>query len=264
MVRLGVCARRDIQVAVMKIAKWLIAISTILTVLFAIAAHASVTISGTRVIYPLDQREVSVKLNNDSRTPALVQVWMDDGNADAKPGDIKTPFVITPPIFRMDPSKSQTLRLMYGGGALPQDRESVFWLNVLDVPPKVDAKGDANTNTLQMAYRTRIKVFVRPPRLAGSPDEAPKTLEWRVVPAPQGAGLALSVSNPSAYHVSFSEISVSSNGRTYKNEMGGMVAPRSTQIIPVPQMSGVTSGKIHFIAISDYGGPIEGDATIGQ
>lgn len=247
----------------MKIMKWLIAISIMFSVLFAVAAHASVTIGGTRVIYPLDQREVSVKLNNDSRTPALVQVWMDDGNADAKPGDIKTPFVITPPIFRMDPNKSQTLRLMYGGDALPQDRESVFWLNVLDVPPKTDAK--ASTNTLQLAYRTRIKVFVRPPRLPGSPDEAPKSLEWRVVPAPGGAGLALSVSNTSAYHVSFSEISVSSNGRTYKNETGGMVAPRSTQIIPVPDMSGVTSGKIHFIAISDYGGPIEGDATlIGQ
>ncbi|WP_245932843.1 fimbrial biogenesis chaperone [Caballeronia novacaledonica] len=233
-----------------------------LTTLLAGAAHASVTIGGTRVIYPLDQREVSVKLNNDSRAPALVQVWMDDGNADAKPGDIKTPFVITPPIFRMDPNKSQTLRLMYGGDALPQDRESVFWLNVLDVPPKAGAKPDANT--LQMAYRTRIKVFVRPPQLPGRPDEAPKTLEWRVVPAAGGAGLALSVSNPSAYHVSFSEISVSSNGRTFKNETGGMVAPRSTQIIPVPQMSGVTSGKVHFIAISDYGGPIEGDATAGQ
>ncbi|MGE8475823.1 MAG: molecular chaperone, partial [Paraburkholderia hospita] len=104
--------------------------------LFAGVAQASVTIGGTRVVYPLDQREVTVKLNNDSRAPSLVQVWMDDGNVDTKPGDSKAPFVITPPIFRMDAGKSQTLRVMYSGDALPQDRESVYWLNVLDVPPK--------------------------------------------------------------------------------------------------------------------------------
>jgi chaperone protein EcpD len=89
-------------------------------------AEASVTIGGTRVVYPLDQREVTVKLDNDSKSPSLVQVWMDDGHPDAKPGDIKVPFVITPPIFRMDANKSQTLRVMYSGEALPTDRESVY------------------------------------------------------------------------------------------------------------------------------------------
>lgn len=228
--------------------------------LFMGAAQASVTIGGTRVVYPLDQREVTVKLNNDSRSPSLVQVWMDDGNADAKPGDIKVPFVITPPIFRMDAGKSQTLRVMYSGEALPQDHESVYWLNVLDVPPKADAKPDSNS--LQFAYRTRIKVFVRPPKLPGTPDEAPRQLDWKVVPAPEGKGQALAISNPTAYHVSFSEITVSANGASYKNDKGGMVAPRGKEIIAVPQMNGVKSGKVHYVAINDFGGAIEGDATI--
>lgn len=228
--------------------------------LFAGTAQASVTIGGTRVVYPLDQREVTVKLNNDSRTPSLVQVWMDDGNVDTKPSDSKTPFVITPPIFRMDAGKSQTLRVMYTGEALPQDRESVYWLNVLDVPPKADAKPDANT--LQFAYRTRIKLFVRPPKLPGTPEEAPRQLDWKVVPAPEGKGQALAVSNPTAYHVSFSEITVSSNGATYRNDQGGMVAPRGKEIIAVPKLSGVHTGKVHYVAINDFGGAIEGDADI--
>jgi chaperone protein EcpD len=238
----------------------LLAVVGVVCALWTGAAQASVTIGGTRVVYPLDQREVTVKLSNDSRTPSLVQVWMDDGNASAKPGDSKTPFVITPPIFRMDAGKSQTLRVMYTGDALPQDRESVYWLNVLDVPPKPDAKAD--TNTLQFAYRTRIKVFVRPTRLPGTPDEAPRRLEWKVVPAPQGKGQAIAVSNPTAYHVSFSEITVSADGATYRNEKGGMVAPRGTEIIDVPQMNGVHAGKVHYIAINDFGGAIEGDASI--
>jgi chaperone protein EcpD len=224
---------------------------------------ASVTIGGTRVVYPLDQREVTVKLDNDSLAPSLVQVWMDDGHPDAKPGDIKVPFLITPPIFRMDPQKSQTLRVMYSGEALPTDRESVYWLNVLDIPPK--AKEAPDSNILQLAFRTRVKVFVRPPKLPGNPEEAPARLSWKIAAAPDGKGEALSVTNPTPYYVSFSEVDVESSGRTFKNEKGGMVAPHATEVMPIALMNAVPAGaKVHYTAISDYGGAIKGDATLGQ
>jgi len=107
--------------------------------LLAGSASASVIVGGTRVVYPLDQREVTVRLENDSKNPSLVQVWMDDGNADAKPGETKVPFLITPPIFRMEPRKTQMLRVIFSGDtSLPQDRESVYWFNVLDIPPKAE------------------------------------------------------------------------------------------------------------------------------
>ncbi|MFM0300883.1 fimbria/pilus periplasmic chaperone [Paraburkholderia sediminicola] len=231
--------------------------------LLAGSAQASVTIGGTRVVYPLEQREVTVKLDNDSHNPSLVQVWIDDGNADAKPGEIKVPFVITPPIFRMDPKKAQTLRVMYSGEALPQDRESVYWLNVLDIPPK--ANGTADANSLQLAYRTRIKVFVRPAKLPGKPEDAPAQLSWKVVASQDGKGEAVSVSNPTPYYVSFSEVDVESDGHTFKNEQGGMVAPRASVVLPVAKMNGVSAGsKVHYTAISDYGGALNGDATLGK
>ena len=225
--------------------------------------NASVTIVGTRVVYPADQREVTVKLDNDSHEPSLVQTWIDDGHQDAKPGEIKVPFVITPPIFRMDPNKAQTLRVMYSGEALPQDRESVYWLNVLDIPPK--ASGATDANTLQLALRTRIKVFVRPAKLPGKAEDAPAQLSWKIVASSNGKGQAVSVSNPTPYYVSFSEVDVESGGRTYKNERGGMVAPHATEVLPVAQMNAVPAGaKVHFTAINDYGGAITGDATLGQ
>ncbi|NIE64484.1 fimbria/pilus periplasmic chaperone [Burkholderia sp. Ax-1719] len=223
-------------------------------------AQASVVVGGTRVVYPMDQREVSVKLTNDSANASLVQVWIDDGDANEKPADSKAPFVITPPIFRMDAGKSQTLRVIYGGAALPQDRESVYWLNVLDIPPKAEEQPGANT--LRFAYRTRLKVFVRPKKLPGNPDEAPRQLDWKVVPANQGSGQSLAVTNPTAYHVSFSEISVLADGHIYRNDKGGMATPKGQSLIDIPKMSGVHGGKVHYIAINDFGGAIEGDATL--
>lgn len=62
--------------------------------------------------------------------------------------------------------------------ALPKDRESVFWFNVLEVPPKPDAAKAANQSLLQLASCTRIKLFYRPEGLSGIPSDAPLALKW--------------------------------------------------------------------------------------
>ncbi|RDL19866.1 pili/flagellar assembly PapD-like chaperone [Serratia fonticola] len=71
---------------------------------------------------------------------------------------------------RVETGKGQTLRISYAGGALPMDKESVFWLNVLEVPAKSQAT--TGENRLQMAFRPRIKLFFRPKGLDGNPNDA--------------------------------------------------------------------------------------------
>lgn len=229
--------------------------------LVAGSAGASVTVGGTRVVYPLENREVTVKLTNDRSEPSLVQVWMDKGNANAKPGEASAPFVLTPPIFRMDAGKSQTLRMMYTGDALPQDRESVFWLNVLDVPPKT-AK-DSDINTLQFAFRTRIKVFARPKGLPGTADEAPAKVTWKLVPAADKKGFEVKATNPTAYSVSFSKIEVVGAGQTYINDVGGMVEARGSAQFPIKNLKTVpANAHVKFSSISDFGGAVQVEAPL--
>ncbi|WP_213776139.1 fimbria/pilus periplasmic chaperone [Caballeronia sp. dw_276] len=229
--------------------------------LLAGSAGASVTVGGTRVVYPLENREMTVKLTNDRSEPSLVQVWMDKGNAAAKPGDASAPFVLTPPIFRMDAGKSQTLRMMYTGDALPQDRESVFWLNVLDVPPKT-AK-DSDVNTLQFAFRTRIKVFARPKGLPGTADDAPAKVTWQLVPAADNKGYEVKATNPTAYYVSFSKIDVIGAGQTYGNDVGGMVEPHGNAQFPIKNMkTAPANAHVKFSSISDFGGAVSLDAPL--
>ena len=232
--------------------------------LFAGSAGASVTVGGTRVVYPLESREVTVKLTNDRAEPSLVQVWMDKGNADAKPGEASAPFVLTPPIFRMDAKKSQTLRMMYTGDALPQDRESVFWLNVLDVPPKTAKTSDTSSpNTLQFAFRTRIKVFARPKGLAGTADEAAGKLTWKLVPSADNKGYDVKATNPTAYYVSFSKIDVVGAGQTYTNDIGGMVEPRGTAQFPVKNLKAIpANAHVKYQGISDFGGALPFDVPV--
>ena len=69
--------------------------------LFASAhSQASVVIGGTRMVYPADDREITVKLTNEGSRPALVQVWLDQGDETSTPDTADVPFTVSPPIFR--------------------------------------------------------------------------------------------------------------------------------------------------------------------
>lgn len=118
---------------------------------------ASMTISGTRIVFPGDEKETSVRTTNKGSQPALVQVWVDDGKADADINAVKIPFVVTPPVYRVEPGRGQSVRLVYNGMNLPQDRESVYWFNMLEIPPA--PAGAVKKNRLELAFRTRIKIF---------------------------------------------------------------------------------------------------------
>jgi chaperone protein EcpD len=226
----------------------------------AACAQASVVITGTRVIYPEAEREVTVKLDNDGNTPALVQAWLDDGDPKTLPSESKAPFTVMPPLFRLDPKKGQSLRLIYTHDPLPNDRESVFWLNVLEVPPRDASVGtDGSINKLHLAFRTRIKVFFRPPSLPGSPEDAAAQLHWRFVSGKDG-GYVLEASNPTPYHVSFSRIVAKAGGMSWTSEKGGMVDPRGTATFDVGHVQAMPPAPVvvEYTFINDFGADVKG------
>ena len=230
-------------------------------VAFSSSAIADIVISGTRVIYKSDQKSVSVRLENKGNNPLLVQSWLDTGDDNAEPGSITVPFTATPPVSRIDAKRGQTIKLMYtASSVLPKDRESVFWFNVLEVPPKPDAATTTNQSLLQLAFRTRIKLFYRPEGLKGNPSDAPLALKWSWATA--GGQTALRVANPTPYYVSFSSGDLETSGKLYPLDVK-MIAPFSNDVIKVNGMSGKSSSaKVHFYAINDFGGAIEGNATL--
>ncbi len=221
-------------------------------------ADASVVIGGTRVVYPEKEREVTVKLTNEGDRPSLVQAWIDDGNANALPDESKVPFMLTPPLFRLDPKKGQSLRLIYTQEPLAQDKETLYWLNVLDVPPQ--AADDANTpNLLQLAFRSRIKLFFRPAALQGIADESAEKVTWNFTPK-AGGGYALQAKNPTPYHVTFTKLTVKSGGTTWTDDKGGMVKPGATEQFDVGNVQSMPGAPIEvdYTFLNDYGAGIEG------
>lgn len=223
-------------------------------------AQASVVIGATRVIYPAKEPEVTLRLTNPGPAPALVQAWVDSGDTSSAPSNVHVPFIVTPPMSRIDPSKAQTLRIVYTGEPLPTDRESVFWLNVLDIPPKPSAE-EANTNKIQLAFRTRIKLFFRPTGLQGKPEEAPAQLSWQLIH--KDGKLAIQTHNPTPFHVSLTEVHVHSGGQIASFDEGDMVGPGKTRVFPLKgQAADIPGASVHHRSLNDYGGPMEGETLL--
>lgn len=233
--------------------------------LLAPGARASVVIGGTRVVFPASQGEVTVRLSNTAAHPALVEAWIDNGDVQSTPETANTPFLITPPLFRMEPHKDQSLRVLYiqGKQPLPTDRESLFWLNVLEIPPKPTGPQYAGKNYLQFAIRSRLKLFYRPAKLPGDSTKAPDQLTFKA--ASSGQSVALVAHNPTPYYITIVGLSLGSAARSVL-ATPGMVAPFGNlelKLKDVPRAP--TAGiAVAFTTINDYGADDVHKGTVAQ
>lgn len=208
----------------------------LLSTLFLVAAtaHAGVIINGTRLVYQGEKKESSLGIQNPDNTDYLVQSWVDTGSNN----QAKAPFLITPPLFRLDAKEENVLRIVRTGGNLPEDRESLFWLNIKAIPSSKHVEG---ANTLQIAINTRIKLLYRPYAVKGKPDDAADKLEWR------REGNDLVVNNPTPYFMNFQSVTL--NG--HKVEKATWAVPETETHFALPANTG--GSTVAYSIITDYG-----------
>ncbi|MGI3449405.1 fimbria/pilus periplasmic chaperone [Citrobacter arsenatis] len=141
--------------------KWIL---TALLIASTQPVHAGIVIYGTRIIYPAEKNEVLVQLMNQGGRSSLVQSWIDDGDTSLPPEKIKVPFLLTPPVAKVAGDSGQQIKIKKMPNMLPNNKESLFYLNVLDIPP--NNPDNTGKNVLKFAMQNRIKLFYRPKGIA--------------------------------------------------------------------------------------------------
>lgn len=195
-------------------------------------ASATVNIGGTRLLYDGAKKEVSLSVHNPDSTPYLIQTVVDNLNNDPQ----KPPFIITPPLYRLDGGKENMMRVIMSG-SLPQNKESMYWLRVKAIPSAPREK-----NTLQIAVATSIKLIYRPETLKDiNVEKESEKLTWRI------SGNKLNVTNPTPCFINFNEIIVA--GKKLQNV--SYAAPGTTTSFTLP--AAVNGGNLQFSVISDFG-----------
>lgn len=121
-------------------------------------ASASIALGRTRVIFNAEKQSQSFEIKNNSDKPYLVQAWLED----EQEHKITEPFIILPPVQRIEGNAVSQIKIqgLPQLKKLPQDRESVFYLNIREIPPKSD-----KPNQVQLAVQSRMKLFYRPEKL---------------------------------------------------------------------------------------------------
>lgn len=203
------------------------------------SAHAQSSAGGvglgaTRIIYHQDQEQVALPVrNSDSQTRFLIQSWVDDAS-----GHKTKDFIVTPPLFMLNPQRENSLRVVYNGKKnLPNDRETIYWINVKAIPA-VNAK-EKNSNALQIAVQNRIRLLMRPTNLLMPASEAPNKLQFAL------NGESLVIHNNSPYYLSLVNIHV-----------GSLKLPNTT-VTPLDdttvKLSTAVRGDITLQTVNDYG-----------
>lgn len=216
-----------------------VSVLLLLSGLWSAWAHADVLVGGTRFVYAEQaQNGIAVPLRNLGRQASLIktQIIPFPAEGQGKYGSPETvPFVPTPPLFVLGAGHENTLRIRYTGG-LPTDRESIYQLIIAAIPA-----GKPESNSLQIAVRTRLKLFYRPKGLNADPAQAYTHLRWHRI------GHSVIVENPTPYYVTL--VNLKANGQPIPD--AGMVPPFGNRT--TSWCHGLTHCQLQWQALSDYG-----------
>lgn len=202
-------------------------------------AVAAVNLDRTRIIYNASDKSVSVMLENQSKElPYLAQVWLENAQGEK----ITSPLVALPPMQRIDAGQKSQIRILQlpETAGLPKDRESLFYFNVREVPPKSDM-----ANVMQVAIQSRVKLFFRPAELR-------KLLkaDWQEQLQVSRLSNGLKLTNPTPFYITVGYL-----GKDNKGNASGfdsvMLAPFATESLTGSQY---VSDRYSLGYMDDYGG----------
>ena len=217
----------------------------LLLILLANQAQAAVSLDRTRVIYPGEAKSMSLTIRNNNKTlPYLAQAWLEDVNGKK----INSPFTLLPPLQRLEPGMESLIKIrsLPAVSLLPQDKESLFYFNLREIPPRSD-----KPNVLQLALQTRIKFFYRPANLAVAPSsyKAP----WQEKMTLKRVSGHYQLTNPTPYYITIvAAARTTAKGESVEGFEPVMIAPNSRVMINL----GVAKLGQHptFTYVGDYGG----------
>lgn len=159
------------------------------------AANAAISLDRTRAVYLSDAKSISLNIINENKAlPFLAQSWLEDEQHQK----ITSPLVVLPPLQRVEPNERSVVRITKTPEAehLPQDRESVFYFNLREIPPK-----STKTNVMQLALQTQIKLFYRPKAIV-----APRGEIWQEKLIFRKSNSGFTIENPTPFYITLTGI----------------------------------------------------------
>lgn len=209
----------------------------------SLSAQGALTVDRSRLVYNEGEKSVSINVTNqNTKDPYLAQGWLENEQEEKIAGKL----IVLPPVQRVEPGGKTRVRVqaLDDVDKLPSDRESLFYFNLREIPPKSE-----KANTLTLALQTRLKVFYRPKELIVNPilETVPGTETLTLTR--QGDKFVLN--NPTPYHFTFVEARNSISGKGLEKFEPQVVVPKGSVTLK-PTVSALGNRPV-LLFVNDYG-----------
>lgn len=208
----------------------------------------SVRLGESRIIYDPDSNGANLAVTNPQNYPMLVQSTVLEEDKQTR-----SPFIVTPPLMRLDGKQSSRLRVVRTGGEFASDRETLQWVCVKAIPPKEDdewamdknnksVKNNSVSVKIRYSINSCIKMFLRPSIIKGDPIDSARNITWGF------EGGLLVAKNNSPFYVNLNSIVV------------GKIRVTNPNFIPPFGEYKITTAKVKrgdtvtWSVVNDYGG----------
>lgn len=202
-------------------------------------ANSGVVIDSTRYLFKEGSREISAQMENKDDNPFLMKSWVE-----APESGKNTYFMVTPPLYRLEAKQKNTVRIFPNAhiSNAPKDRDSVYFLNIMSIPPTDDSlEGE---NKIQLAVRHRMRLIYRPKSIQSLKIiEEAKKLEWRK------SNNKITLKNPTPLFIYFKSVVI--NGKEIKESVTHIEA-YATKEFRLP--TGTDGNQITWKIATEHGG----------
>ncbi|WP_311751946.1 molecular chaperone [Proteus columbae] len=148
---------------------------TILSIfsILPIYGYTSIEINKDKFIFIESKNQEIIEIKNNTNSDYFIQSWIsfyDENN------DTELPFMITPPLFKIEKDENYSLKIFKTDEIEKKDRETLYRINIKRIPVLSDS--DENKNLLHISMNSVYNLIYRPISIEENAKDAYNKIEF--------------------------------------------------------------------------------------
>ncbi|UPK79394.1 molecular chaperone [Proteus vulgaris] len=213
----------------------------VLFFIFPTYSQSSIEINKDKFIFIESINQEIIEINNKANNDYFIQSWITHYD---KENSNEIPFMVTPPLFRIEKDETFSLKIFKKDEIKERDRETLYRINIKRIPILLNS--DNSKNMLHVSINSVYNLIYRPISIEKDAKDAYKKIEFL-----KNKNNEFIINNPTPYFISLSSV--------YFNRI--LIVNESKTIPPFKKyntkkiISG--SGNVKWKTFNQYGVAIE-------
>lgn len=209
--------------------------------IFPTYSQSSIEINKDKFIFIESINQEIIEINNKANNDYFIQSWITHYD---KENSNEIPFMVTPPLFRIEKDETFSLKIFKKDEIKERDRETLYRINIKRIPILLNS--DNSKNMLHVSINSVYNLIYRPISIEKDAKDAYKKIEFL-----KNKNNEFIINNPTPYFISLSSV--------YFNRI--LIVNESKTIPPFKKYNTKKiiseSGKVKWKTFNQYGVAIE-------